>query len=126
MWKLSLADVRRIKGQLEARRARIEAKYLEDTKALDAEFTDIETLERVAAAFANKYHESESADQIEAVNGAATEAVAAEPDPNGDPDAEAAPDLPSAGPSDGSKWRLRIRRNEAAALAEAESAGRPG
>lgn len=125
MWTLSLADVHRIKGQLEARRARIEAKYQEEMRALEAEHADIETLERVASAFAVKYQEPDAPESYEAegVNGAGAEIVAAEAvvaDSEANGDGEAEQHMPSTGPSDGSKWRLRIRRNEAAALAESE------
>jgi hypothetical protein len=62
MWNLTAYDVNRIRGQLQARRARIDTKYAEETKALDADFADVETLERVAAALALKYKSEESAD----------------------------------------------------------------
>ena len=55
MWNLTSHDINRIKGQLQARKARIDAKYAEETKALDADFADLETLERVAAVLALKY-----------------------------------------------------------------------
>ena len=41
MWNLTSYDVNRIKGQLPARRARIDARYAEETKALDADFGDL-------------------------------------------------------------------------------------
>ena len=41
MWNLTSYDVNRIKGQLQARRARIDAKYAEETKALDADVADV-------------------------------------------------------------------------------------
>ena len=62
MWNLTAYDVNRIKGQLQARRARIDAKYAEETKTLDADFADVETLERVAAALAVKYKSDDSTD----------------------------------------------------------------
>jgi hypothetical protein len=65
MWNLTSYDLHRIKGQLQARRARIDAKYAEDSKALDAEFVDLETLERVAAAVALKYRPDDTADPSE-------------------------------------------------------------
>ena len=61
MWNLTSYDVNRIKGQLQARRARIDAKYAEETKALDADFADVETLERVAGVLADKYKSDEPA-----------------------------------------------------------------
>src|SRR5215813_11503799 len=65
MWNLTSYDLHRIKGQLQARRARIDAKYAEDSKALDTEFAELETLERVAAAVALKYRPDDAADAPE-------------------------------------------------------------
>jgi len=65
MWNLTSYDINRIKGQLQARKARIDARYAEDTKALDADFADLETLERVAAGLALKYKADEPADAAE-------------------------------------------------------------
>ena len=61
MWNLTSYDINRIKGQLQARKARIDAKYAEETKGLDADFADLETLERVAAVLALKYKADEAA-----------------------------------------------------------------
>src|SRR6516164_11456408 len=61
MWNLTSYDINWIKGQLHARKVRIEAKYAEETKALDADFADLETLERVAAVLALKYKADEAA-----------------------------------------------------------------
>src|ERR1700740_796165 len=60
MWNLTSYDINRIKGQLQARKARIDAKYAEETKGLDADFADLETLERVAGALALKYKSGDS------------------------------------------------------------------
>jgi hypothetical protein len=65
MWNLTSFDVNRIKRQLQARRACIDAKYAEETKALDAEFAELGTLERVAAEIALKYKPNEAADAPE-------------------------------------------------------------
>ena len=62
MWNLTSYDVNRIKGQLQARRARIDAKYAEETKGLDADFADLDTLERVAAGLSLKYKSGDAAD----------------------------------------------------------------
>ena len=59
MWNLTSYDINRIKGQLQARKARIDARYAEETKGLDADFADLETLERVAAVLATKYKADE-------------------------------------------------------------------
>src|SRR5271166_1538802 len=111
MWNLTSYDVNRIKGQLQARRARIDAKYAEETKALDADFADVETLERVAAVLAVKYKASEPADPPggDSENGSEDSSRI---------EAEAAPETQLAGPpSDGSgpdtklgsRWRLALR-----------------
>jgi len=65
MWNLTSYDIHQIIGQLQARRARIDAKYAEDSKALDAEFAELETLERVAASVALKYRPDDVADTSE-------------------------------------------------------------
>jgi hypothetical protein len=120
MWNLTTFDVNRIKGQLQARRARIDAKYAEDTKALEADFAELDTLERVASAVALKYkanepadtQEQSSADTIE--DNAPTE-VAMAP--------EALPGLPAgdgSGPEakSGSRWRLALRERPTVSEAE--------
>jgi len=65
MWNLTSYDIHQIIGRLQARRARIDAKYAEDSKALDAEFAELETLERVAASVALKYRPDDAADTSE-------------------------------------------------------------
>src|SRR5262249_47252223 len=55
IWDLTSDDINRIKGQLQAHRVRIDAKYAEDSKMLDDEFAELETLERLAASVALKY-----------------------------------------------------------------------
>jgi len=52
---LTFYDINRIKGQLQAPRARIHAKYAEDSKTLDDEFAELETLERLADSVELKY-----------------------------------------------------------------------
>src|SRR5262245_54242956 len=73
MWNLTSYDLHRIKGQLQARRARIDAKYAEDSKALDTEFAELETLERVAAAVALKYRPDDAAAPSEENSGKSEE-----------------------------------------------------
>jgi len=121
MWNLTSYDINRIKGQLQARKARIDAKYAEETKGLDADFADLETLERVAAVLALKYKADEAA---------------ATPEENPEPPAEEAPPAeaeaaseatPATGAGEangpdakfGSRWRLALRDRPAVA-AEAE------
>lgn len=55
MWTIAETDIQQAKGRLQLRRAKIETRYAEETKALDAEFAAIETLERSAAEFALKH-----------------------------------------------------------------------
>ena len=120
MWNLTAYDVNRIKGQLQARRARIDAKYAEETKALDADFADVETLERVAASLAVKYKSGDSADLPQespekadddgppVENGAASEPQLAAPSGDGSsPDAKL-----------GSRWRLALRDRPVASEVE--------
>ncbi len=120
MWNLTSYDVNRIRGQLQARRARLDAKYAEETKALDADFADLETLERVAAAIALKYKASDPADAPE---------KGAEDDAEDNPRTETAtaPEAPfaaSAGDASGaeaklgSRWRLALRERPAVGEAE--------
>jgi hypothetical protein len=120
MWNLTTYDVNRIKGQLQARRARIDAKYTEETKALDADVADLDTLERVAAALALKYKSGDSADPSQ---------ESAENTDDGSPRVEtAAPSEPqlaaisgdgaSPDAKHGSRWRLALRDRPAASEAE--------
>jgi hypothetical protein len=111
MWNLTSYDINRIKGQLQARKARIDAKYAEETKALDADFADLETLERVAAAFAHKFKADEPVDAP-----AESSETTAEQSPQ--VETEAAPEEQLAATSGeangpdtklGSRWRLALR-----------------
>jgi hypothetical protein len=110
MWNLTSLDVNQIKGQLQARRARIDAKYVEETKALDADFADLDTLERVAAAITLKYKPNEPAD---AADQAPEERVE-----DGPRNEVATAEAPVGGPAGdgngmeaklGSRWRLALR-----------------
>jgi hypothetical protein len=124
MWNISLEDIHRAKGQLQARRAKIEAKYMEETRTLDADLADIETLERVAGAFAQKHP---ARDDLE--DGAPQEVEAqadmpcveeAQPvvEPSPEPEPMAAVDA-SVGPQTKgvSRWRLHL---DSRATSEAE------
>jgi hypothetical protein len=110
MWNLTSLDVNQIKGQLQARRARIEAKYAEETKALDADFADLDTLERVAAAISLKYKPNEPADAAdqapeERVEDSPRNEVATAETPAGAP----AGDGNGMEAKLGSRWRLALR-----------------
>ena len=112
MWNLTSYDIHQIKGQLQARRVRIDAKYAEDNKALDGEFAELETLERVAASVALKYRPDDSADTSEETSAKAGEdgtpneaEVVSEAQPATAPaDDGGGPDLKMA-----SRWRLALR-----------------
>jgi len=112
MWNLTSYDIHRIKGQLQARRARIDAKYAEDTKALDADFADLETLERVAAAVALKYKADEAPAAADENSGKAKEESApAEAEVVAEPQLAAAL-ADESGAVDtkvASRWRLALR-----------------
>ena len=54
MWNLSGNDIKKAKDQLEARRTTLKAEYEEEMKRIDAELTDIDTVERVAVNFVSK------------------------------------------------------------------------
>ena len=56
MWdKLTRADVERAKQGLAARRSELLARHAEELKALDAEQTEIDVIERAIGAFASKF-----------------------------------------------------------------------
>lgn len=113
MWNVNSDDVRRAKERAQARRAEIEAKYNEEMSALNADITDIETLERVAAEFASR-HAKPVAEEP------ADEALS-EPEP--EPEAPAEP-MAASGDVDeppranggegksGSRWRLHLGNRE--------------
>ena len=120
MWKLTTYDVNRIKGQLQARRARIDAKYAEETKVLDADVTDLETLERVAAALSLKYKSGDSADPSQessenAEDGSAPVETAVPSEPQL---AATSGEGPGPDGKQGSRWRLALRDRPVASEAE--------
>ena len=120
MWNLTTYDVNRIKGQLQARRARIDAKYAEETKALDADFADVETLERVAASLALKYKSGDSPDlSQESPENAADDSPRVENATPSEPQL-AVPPGDGSGPDAklGSRWRLALRDRPVASEVE--------
>jgi len=121
MWNLTSYDVNRIKGQLQARRARIDAKYAEETNALDADFADVETLERVAGVLADKYKSDESANpQQENPETPGDASVQIEDGAPSEPQLVAtSADGPGPDGKAGSRWRLALRDRPVAA-SEAE------
>jgi hypothetical protein len=120
MWKLTSYDINRIKGQLQARKARIDAKYAEETKALDADFADLETLERVAAVLALKYKADEPVDAL-TENSETSAAESPQVEAEAAPEAQlAVPPGEANGPDAkfGSRWRLALRDRPAVSDAE--------
>jgi len=120
MWNLTSFDVNRIKGQLQARRARIDAKYAEDTKALEAEFAELDILERVPAAVAVKYKADEPADIQEQ---SSADTVEDNPPSEVGTAPEAFPGSPAGDASGteakpGSRWRLALRDRPVVSEAE--------
>jgi hypothetical protein len=112
MWNLTSYDLHRIKGQLQARRARIDAKYAEDSKALDTEFAELETLERVAAAVALKYRPDDAADPTEESSARiGEESTPIESEAASDTQPVMAPVDGGSGsdPKTASRWRLALR-----------------
>jgi hypothetical protein len=119
MWNLTSYDVNRIKGQLQARRARIDAKYAEETKALDADFADVETLERVAAGLALKYKSDDPADAAPESPETADDGSPSEPAAASDPQLVASSgDGSSPDGKLGSRWRLALRDRPVVSEAE--------
>jgi hypothetical protein len=124
MWNLTSYDINRIKGQLQARKARIDAKYAEETKALDADFADLETLERVAGGLALKYKADEPANAPEESSQTAAEEspqIEAEAAPEAQPEGQPAATSGEANGPDakfGSRWRLALRDRPVVSEAE--------
>ncbi len=121
MWNLTSYDIHQIIGQLQARRARIDAKYVEDSKALDAEFAELETLERVAASVALKYRPDEAADTSEENSAKAEEdgtPIEAEDLSEGQPVTIPADHGDGADLRAASRWRLALRDRPSVAAPE--------
>ena len=73
MWNISSKDVEQAKESIRLRRAAAEARYEDETRALDAEFAAVETLERAASEFALSH-------QLDQVQAAPDDHVPAEAD----------------------------------------------
>ena len=120
-WNLTSYDIHQIIGRLQARRARIDAKYAEDSKALDAEFAELETLERVAASVALKYRPDDAADTSEENSAKAGEdgtPIEAEDVSEGQPLTAPADHSGGADLKTGSRWRLTLRDRPSVAAPE--------
>jgi len=104
MWNLTSTDLELAKEELKGRRAAVEARYTKDIQGLDADLAEIETLERIATAFALK-HKSEGVGN--------TTTSEAEPGSKPNPVLEL-PSLWTPGPDRGgkhgetSRWRLSL------------------
>jgi hypothetical protein len=55
MWNLTPDYIQQVKEELKGRRAAVEARYADELKSIAADLEDIETLERIAYAFAVKH-----------------------------------------------------------------------
>jgi hypothetical protein len=55
MWKLTPDYVEQVKEELKGRRAAILARHAQELKALEADFEEVETIERLAYSFAAKH-----------------------------------------------------------------------
>jgi len=97
MWNVTSDDVQQAKDRLERRRAAVEARYAADKQALDAELAMIETLERVAAEFADKHHREDADSAAETLSAAEIGMN------NGSEDSSARDIL-----KPGSRWRLHL------------------
>src|SRR5579872_1453431 len=55
MWKVNKEHIRRVKAELQGRRASVLARYESEVKSVEDDFNEIEELERLAYAFAAKH-----------------------------------------------------------------------
>jgi len=98
MWNLTPDYIQQVKEELKGRRAAIEARYADELKAIAADLEDIETLERIAYAFAVKHlPEPAEAGGEPVAEVAMLEAAPASVDPE-----------PEAEPKGLSRWRMRL------------------
>jgi hypothetical protein len=118
MWNLTPDYLASVKEELKGRRAAIQARIADELKAIDEDLEEVETLERIAYAFAVK-HLSDG----EAPMSASPQEPAAEPEgmaslQGGQPAEPDTNDGAVPAPRGGvSRWRIRLDRP-----AEAESA----
>ena len=101
MWNLTPEYVQQVKEELKGRRAAVQARYVEELKSIDADLADIETLERIAYAFAVKNL------PVPAPAEPAAELATLQPLPADtvDPEPEAVPEPEARGIS---RWRMRL------------------
>jgi hypothetical protein len=107
MWTLTSDDVQRIKEELKGRRAAIQARYADEIKLLEADLADIETMERVANAFAVRH-------LVDEVSGEEGEPVALVEDvaelEASLPDVDTVAPEPAGDSKGASRWRMRLNR----------------
>ena len=65
MWNITPDNVELAKEELKGRRAAIQARYDEEIQKLTAELDDIEALERVATAFAQRHNREEASASLD-------------------------------------------------------------
>jgi hypothetical protein len=142
MWTISSTDVKEAKERIDRRRAELEARYTDETQALDVESAALETLERAAAEFAQRRtHAGSAPAAAPTVAEFACEDIGAECARNSDqqpalvtetaPEPESDQEIDPAGYDEanlsfdilkpGSRWRL----NRAARLLNPESGSGP-
>jgi hypothetical protein len=102
MWTITSEDLDHAKERAVQRRAEIEAKYAEALKAVEAELTEIEAMERYAGDFAARHPREGTVVASEAL---ASEVVASESEPESP--FEAGPGGANEG-GHGSRWRLHF------------------
>jgi hypothetical protein len=106
MWTLTPEYVEEIKEELKGRRAAIQARYADELKSIEADLADIETLERIAYAFAVKNLPEPAAPAAEpALELATLQPLLADPASEAaEPELESEPDHNKAA----SRWRMRL------------------
>ena len=108
MWNLTPDYIQQVKEELKGRRAAIEARYADELKSIASDLEDIETLERIAYAFAVKHlPDPVEADEAEAKADPEPEMMAElKPSPVEPEAAKPAPE-----PKGLSRWRARLDAN---------------
>lgn len=96
MWSLTSEDLRLARQSASRRRTEIEERYSEELRALDAELSEIDAMERLAGEFASKHLRAEAA--VEA---------AAPAEPESEPMADGPAGSIVEG-RNGSRWRLHF------------------
>jgi hypothetical protein len=77
MWNLTPDHIEQVKEELKGRRAAIQARMADELKSLDADIEEIETIERLAYAFAVKHLPGDEPAKVERASAAVERASAA-------------------------------------------------